>query len=178
MEENITPAIEMAFSVFLFVFALSAAVLSYSRVNATADNLISNNIVSRRGTAVNDQLSDEDMMREADYSEIVLSAFTLERTYQTANNSSYTIQVVNKSGYRYTIGYIPAVYDEFEMEIEPAQFYIDNLGTSLKYNIVGTAGGSAKKFVEDLEDLFAYSGNELRKYNVSFTDTSTIYSEI
>ena len=66
MEENISHVIEITFSVFLFVFALTCAVLSYSKMDAVAENMISINLVNRRGTTADTTLESADTYRKTD----------------------------------------------------------------------------------------------------------------
>ena len=51
MDENLFESVQYAAWVFLFIFALSAGIYQYSRMNATIDQFVAVNMFNDRGTA-------------------------------------------------------------------------------------------------------------------------------
>lgn len=176
MDENIGHMFEMMISVFLFVFALTCAVLSYTKMNASAENLISINVVNRRGTAVDTQLKADDLIRKTDYAEIALSALGLDKTINIAGNAPYTISVSNSGG-NYTIKYSGDHIDESGEIIEPRKLILTKAGwpSPAEYYFSGqNAAMGSNNFLEDAKLFF---GPDNRKYRVSYTEGSIIYNE-
>ena len=198
-------AIEMGFAVFAFVFAVSAAIFSYNRLDDTASNLIAINIESRRGTSANDRLqSEDDILRKTDYGEIVLSILNLPRTVMTNGNSGYSNYdfkiIVNRkgdTGFQYVI---KANSPEQELFMGNNQ-YIKDFNSSVtisangydylfvfdQYVTVRDYRGEdievmGDKYPKHSENYFADYAKSLfspsAKYHVSYTEDAIIYTEI
>lgn len=177
MEENLSQAITMTFLVFLFVFALSNAVMRYNAMNDTAETMISINVVNRRGTAVDSQLQASDIKREADYGEIALAALNMEDNILKSNgNNKYTIEVR-----RYALPTVVLSYTEPSGDVPG----IINLKVNsappgeLKFYTSDIAGTSAvafgtENFLTHAKEFFGVD----KKYNVSFTENKIIYQEV
>lgn len=93
MEQNSFDVIQMAGAVLLFVFALSYAMFSYSNINHTVDQYIDLTTANRRGNATTIMNNEDEIYRETDRAEIIMSVAALSRTVQTRGNEDYSIIV-------------------------------------------------------------------------------------
>lgn len=208
MEENITHLFDIILGVFLFVFALSGAVVSYSRMNYTAENMINVNIGNRQGTATSENVDNINISRETNYAEIALSALELNRTY-AVTGMFYTIQVQRTSGNNYTIS-----YESNLVRLDDNLYVIDGLiisanGKESKYGLTCTFYGTIDEYPDakyETRSNFSLKAetdpyyfttiytmeNETKRfiedlkffvgesstYNISFTTETIIYEEV
>lgn len=112
MEENFSHMIEMAMAVLLFIFGLTVAVLSYNRINAYASEFMAINSENRRGRASDDRLSNKtdtnnNIQREVDYGEIIMTIMNLKKNVLRDGNGSPTYHrvLIKKGGNVYLVHY-------------------------------------------------------------------------
>lgn len=179
MEENISHVIEMTFCVFLFVFALSAAMMRYNSMNATAENLISINVINRRGTAVDAQLAASEIKRKADYAEIALAVLNLDNNINLTGNDKYSVRVEKLGNKTCTCTY-EEEDDGYGTIIGKIVLEFDS-GAQLEYYTGDLAGittrNSTADFLNDAVSFFAGATGDT-KYNVSYTENSIVYKEV
>lgn len=183
MEENISHAIEMTFSVFLFIFALSCAILSYSKMEAVAEQMISINLVNRRGTTADTKGQEQKIYRETDYGEIVLAALNLEKIYLTSKPEErveYKVIVKGSGGgeisFKYKRDETPNDLGEIESAV--GQIIMKFNGSDVDNFLVSTTGDDTSLYAGFLNSLKGYGIKAGKKYHISYTDDSIIFTEI
>ena len=179
MEENISHAIAMTMSVFLFVFALSAAIMRYSSMNYTAENLISINVVNRRGTAADDQLKEADIKRLVEYPEIALAILNMADNINVTGNSKYTVEVIKLNGNKKCKCKYDEEDDGLGGKLGKIVLEFDD-GSELSFYTGDLAGISFRnttdEFLSEAVKFFAGPSGDT-KYNVSYTEDSIVYTE-
>ena len=172
MEENAMQGIEMAAAILLFIFALSSAVYSYTNMMNILEDTISINITSEQGkTAEQVEIDPNNIKRQADAAEIIMSALNLEKTVKSSGNNDYSINIINGTvtfSVSYDVSNNYAVYRNETLGVNIGKFstYPDVL-----VNMTGVE--SFDKLVEKLNDVVADS-----KYYVTYTDVSITYTKI
>lgn len=172
MEENAMQGIEMAAAILLFIFALSSAVYSYTNMMNILEDTISINITSEQGkTAEQVEIDPNNIKRQADAAEIIMSALNLEKTVKSSGNNDYSINIINGTvtfSVSYDVSNNYAVYRNETLGVNIGKYstYPDVL-----VNMTGVE--SFDKLVEKLNDVVADS-----KYYVTYTDVSITYTKI
>ena len=100
--DNLMHAIEMGMAVFLFVFGLTYASISYTRIRDYSETLIFINSQNRRGGTASDRLLEEaDTNRKVSRAEVMMAIVNLPDTDHSVIVSNLTFQKTN-SGYLMT----------------------------------------------------------------------------
>ncbi len=111
MDDSLSKMIEMIATVILFVFALSSAVFSYSRLNDNAEQLIGVNVINRRGTTASQDLNSGEIYRKTDVSEIIFAVYEMEKAATINGAGKYTIEISFKR-----LGYERIMDIKYELE--------------------------------------------------------------
>lgn len=181
--ENLGHALVIAFSIFMFVFALSYAVLTYHNLNDNANRLIAIFVENRRGTIASTQSNHEEgnNARKTDYGEIVLSALNLPKTIMTNGNTQILVQTLNQGDWLIFTDYDSngnqAIYVERPQESGSKRdpyYFTDYIYDKNGEAVSVSSNSTINKFVEYLSERILHKNMD---YLVRFTENRIIYSE-
>ncbi len=97
MDQNTFEAVQAGAWVLLFIFALSFALVQYNHINSIIDRFIDANMFGDRGTSTEVYLDSDDIIREADRAEVIMSILNIPDTAAQAGNQEYKV-IVKKAG--------------------------------------------------------------------------------
>ena len=177
MDENLFESVQYAAWVFLFIFALSAGIYQYSRMNATIDQFVAVNMFNDRGTGTSVFLDSSEIEREASRAEVIMSILNLPDTVAQVNNPDYSIYVRSGSKeYQFTSLNSSTGENGF--------WAIDNSlgGTWAKpyilqgFSATNTSQPSASDFVSDFKTVYVSGSDENTTFEVDYLADKILYT--
>ena len=174
MDDNLFEAIQMAVWVFLFIFALSFALIQYNRIDSVIDLFVDANMFGRREDLVGVNLAEDEIEREARRSEVVLSVLNIPDTVSETGNSLYVVEI--------TSGMASVTFEY--IEILDASGYVVSQGVrssgslSKTYYLRGEIPAGPGIYTTEtlIEDLMnGYTPNVATEYSVTYDDAGIYY---
>lgn len=160
-------AIVMTGMAFLFVFAVTYAMMTYNNLKDSADLFISYNSVSRRSDLTTEQMATSEITRKVKRAEVLMAIFNFERTIQTRGNNDYVIKVGNTIEISYEDNVV--VYRLGGLKVGVYSSDLTLIGTNV--------GGSVVEDINEMSRLILLEiDNPAVEYDISYTDSALIYS--
>ena len=178
MDDNLFEAVQLSVWVFLFIFALSFALIQYNRVDSIIDLFVEANMFGSREDFVGVYLDESEIAREASRAEVVLSVLNIPDTVNENGNKSYKVKIKTATG--------TAVFEYYE-EVEDG--YVVRQGVkstgdlSNVYYLRGDIpeGGSVNDIGKLIEHLThyapGYASSVLNRYSVKYDDNGIYYTK-
>ncbi len=95
MDDNLFEAIQVSVWTFLFIFALSFALIQYNRIDSIIDLFVEANMFGSREDFVGVDLAQSEVERIAHRSEVVLSILNIPDTASENGNTNYKVKVTS-----------------------------------------------------------------------------------
>lgn len=182
MDENLFESVQYAAWVFLFIFALSAGIYQYSRMNATIDQFVAVNMFNDRGTATDVFLESGDVKRKATRAEVIMSIMNLPDTVNQTGNVDYQIHVIRPDGH-YT------AFKFFEDEDNPGWVGVEASASWLAFrfayilqgapaSVLGGRYRGPDRLIHDMINNTYFPGNINDVFEVEYTEDVISYRKI
>lgn len=98
MDDNLFEAIQLSVWTFLFIFALSFALIQYNRIDSIIDLFIEANMFGSREDFVGVDMDEAEIERNVHRAEVVLSVLNIPDTASETGNSAYKVKITNAVG--------------------------------------------------------------------------------
>lgn len=172
MDDNLFEAVQLSVWVFLFIFALSFALIQYNRIDSIIDLFVESNMFGSREDFVGVDMDEAEIERIAHRAEVVLSVLNIPDTVSENGNTSYKVEITNGAGNTVEFEYF---------EILDAGYVISqgvkSTGALAKtYYLRGDipAGSyNTETLANDLTSTFAHGATS--QYSVTYDDNGIYY---
>lgn len=171
MDDNLFEAVQLSVWVFLFIFALSFALIQYNRIDSIIDVFIEANMFGSREDFVGVDMAESEIERNVHRAEVVLAVLNIPDTASEAGNTNYKVRI-NSGGNITEFQYFEIVSDGYVVSQG-----VKSTGALAKtYYLRGDipAGSyNTTTLANDLTNTFAYGATS--QYSVTYDDNGIYY---
>ncbi len=172
MDDNLFEAIQLSVWTFLFIFALSFALIQYNRIDSIIDVFIEANMFGSRDDFVGVDMDRTEIERSALRAEVVLSVLNMPDTVTENGGSTYKVEITS-SGTTTVFEYFEIISDGYVV----SQGVKSDGALSKTYYLRGDIPAGSYNTValaNDLTTTYAYGANS--QYSVTYDDNGIYYT--
>lgn len=171
MDDNLFEAIQLSVWTFLFIFALSFALIQYNRIDSIIDVFIEANMFGSREDFVGVNMAESEVERNVHRAEVILAVLNIPDTASEVGNTEYKVRITS-GGNVTEFQYFEVVSDGYVVSQG-----VESTGALAKtYYLRGDIPAGAYNtttLANDLKNTFVYGVSS--KYSVTYDDSGIYY---